>query len=147
MKIVLIALAVFVLYKYIGFRKKRRAALATLKIVSAYVDSNNPLDLLKLATAYTDVQRYQDAYDCYEKALRIASHSQEYQQYDLVGSTRANMAFCQSPFLNQKGPKNHHRSFIHDICLSLFGKRHCSFITAEDLKYMTTQVRLSGKIK
>lgn len=82
--------------------------------------------MLRLSSAYIEIQHYKDAYEIYETLMKT----------DLPNIDKcilkANMDFCNNPVPGCRGLKNHEASFWHNFILVRLGKRHFNFLTEED---------------
>lgn len=95
-----------------------------------YVNNKTEQSALELASAYMQVQRYEDAYNMFASILRKNPNSYNASDISL------NMEFCKKPLPWSSGLHNHNMGYWHNFMLVRFGGRRKIMIS--DNSYIAT---------
>lgn len=141
MTIVIILLFAIWCYSYIKFRRKQKYFSVMVVYLSQELQrSPSQQDtanlLLRLSSAFIEIQHYKDAYDIYEQLLRPNLYTGEMKERIVM-----NKDFCSNPFPGSKGPKNHNHSYWHNFILVRLGKRRYNFLTENDYLMTNSIIR------
>lgn len=124
--VVLVVILVWSIYKfYRQFGYEKMVLNLTLDM-----DPNNPNTLLEQGSAYINVQRYLDAYYCFERYL---DRYQSVSSTDTIEKVKLNMDFCKGPLhMGSSTPKNHtFFHYLHHFFLVRIGRKRYVFLSEE----------------
>lgn len=126
MKLFLFLLFLFWLYHYWRFTGKRKYFKKLVVVAEhRYNQFRSEQSALELASAYMQVQRYEDAYNVFASVLSTFHYSPN------IPDIRTNMEFCKKPLPWSTKLRNHNMGYWHNFMLVRFGGRRKIMISQD----------------